>query len=52
MKEVKLNENDLKLMFDAICYFDMDHDGTGYYTDELNESFHRLYEICTSNKDT
>ena len=43
--EVKLDKNDLKLMFDALCYFDMDHDGTGYYTDALNDSFHYLYSI-------
>ena len=45
---VKLDKNDLKLMFDAICYFDMDHSGTGYYTDALNDSFHYLY--CISRK--
>ena len=43
--EVKLDKNDLKLMFDALCYFDMDHDGTGYYTDALNDSLHYLYSI-------
>ena len=43
--EVKLDKNDIKLMFDALCYFDMNHGGTGYYTDALNDSFHYLYSL-------
>ena len=46
---IQFDKNDIKLMFDALCYFDMDHDGTDYYTDDLNNSFHYLYHVLNQH---
>jgi len=48
--EVKLDKNDIRLMFDALCHFDMYHSGTGYYTDDLNNSFHYLYSLLKEDE--
>ena len=50
-ESIQFDKNDIKLMFDALCYFDMDHDGTGYYTDDLNNSFQYLYHVLNQHND-
>ena len=45
--KIEVDKNDLKLIKDSLCYFDMDRSGTGYYTKALNDSFHYLYNECT-----
>ena len=49
-KQFSLDENDLKLIFQSICYFDMYEGGEyekwfGKNADKVNESFHYLYSI-------
>jgi len=45
--KIKVDKNDLKLIFDSLCYFDLHNDGQGYYTEDLNDSFHYLYSECS-----
>ncbi len=40
---VKLDEHDLKLIFESICMYDMRNDG--YMTSNINDSFHYLYSL-------
>ena len=43
--EVKLDNHDLKLIFESICMYDMENDGC--MTSSMNDSFHYLYSLCS-----
>ena len=41
--KLELDRNDLKLIFESICFYDMYHEDM---PSELNDSFHYLYGEC------
>jgi len=41
--KLELDKNDLKLIFESICFYDMYHEDM---PSELNDSFHYLYGEC------
>ena len=42
--KLELDRNDLKLIFESICFYDMHED----MPSELNDSFHYLYGECVN----
>ena len=53
---IKVDKHDLKLMFEALCYFDMYEDGNyeewfGKDEHHANESFHYLYDTIRDRLD-
>ena len=52
---IKLDKADQKLLFQALCYFDMHEDGNyeqwfGKDASKANESFHYLYSLCNEHR--
>ena len=44
--KLELDRNDLKLIFESICFYDMYHEDM---PPELNDSFRYLYGECVDN---
>ncbi len=44
--KLELDKNDLKLIFESICFYDMYHEDM---PSELNDSFRYLYGECVDN---
>ena len=53
--KIELDKHDFELIYQSICYFDMNEDGNykewfGENSSAVNESFHYLLSLCKEHR--